>query len=157
MKIQTRHPIKRAPGEVAKIPRNSKDEEHMHQAALIEWAAVTDMPHLFLMHDSEPRKIGGYLFAVPNGGHRSVTQGARLRAEGVKPGVSDLMLPIPTERFHSMWIEMKSSAGSMTRDQLSWFRLMTARGFYCCTCRSVDEAITEIQKYLGVGHKVQAA
>ena len=54
--------------------------EHSQQAALFCWAAqhVGSIPELAL------------LFAIPNGGKRDKITGARMRAEGVKPGVPDI-------------------------------------------------------------------
>lgn len=40
------------------------------------------------------------LFAIPNGGKRNAREAARLKAEGVTPGVPDLFLQLPFIRIH---------------------------------------------------------
>ena len=59
--------------------------EHGHQAALMCWC--TDHVGTYSELD--------LLFAIPNGGLRNRATAARLRAEGVKRGVSDLFLRWP--------------------------------------------------------------
>ncbi len=68
----------------------------------MKWAALqtTTLPELAL------------LFAVPNGGHRHPATGAKLKAEGVKPGVPDLWLPVPRNLFHGLVIELKTELKS---------------------------------------------
>jgi len=73
--------------------------EHGEQLAVMQWAALN------MKRFPELR----WLFAIPNGGGRSAIQGARLKAEGVKPGVSDLMLPVARKGYHGLFIEMKKA------------------------------------------------
>ena len=54
--------------------------------------------------------LRGRLFAVPNGGHRSKTEAARLKAEGVVAGVSDLILLKSNHQYGALLIEMKTTA-----------------------------------------------
>ena len=58
--------------------------EHLHQKALFEWADRMEgaWPELRLM------------YAIPNGGLRTKAQAGKLKAEGVKPGVPDIHLPV---------------------------------------------------------------
>ena len=74
--------------------------EHSEQAALFRWAAMQSksIPALAL------------LLAIPNGGARSLTTGGRLKAEGVKAGVPDIVLPVPRGSYASLWIELKRPA-----------------------------------------------
>lgn len=136
-------PLKRAPGEPARISRACKDEEHQHQAALIEWCQVT-------RHPRHERPISEWIYAVANGGHRSLAQGARLKAEGVKAGVWDLHLAYPMFDQPGAWIEMKSADGRLSHEQISWGDLMRSTGYACYVCRSVDDGIAAIKHYLGM-------
>ena len=49
---------------------------------------------------------GVRIFAIPNGGARSITTAAKLKVEGVSAGVPDLCIPA-----WGMWIEMKRQKG----------------------------------------------
>ena len=66
--------------------------EHKHQVALIHWSRHVQLAEAA---DVKPgSKIADYLLAIPNGGRRDQREAVRLKAEGVKPGVSDLLLPL---------------------------------------------------------------
>jgi hypothetical protein len=56
------------------------EPEHNLQVDCVQWFSL------------QYPSLRGRLFAVPNGGHRSKTEAARLKAEGVVAGVSDLIL-----------------------------------------------------------------
>lgn len=61
----------------------------------------------------------GRLFAIPNGGQRSIATASRLKAEGVRAGVWDLCMP--TEKG-TLWIEMKVGTNKLTQAQVEWCR-----------------------------------
>ena len=52
--------------------------------------------------------VGKLLFAVPNGGARSRTEAAIMKAEGVTAGVTDLILLLGRGGFNALCIEMKT-------------------------------------------------
>lgn len=58
------------------VRKPPSDEEHRIQCTCVRWFRLK-YPHLFAR-----------LFAVPNGGRRDGITGARLKAEGVLPGVA---------------------------------------------------------------------
>lgn len=80
-------------------------EEDEHQIALIEWS------ELFTINlpgsPAHSHKVRDYLFANANGGKRNPREAKRLKRLGVTPGIMDLMLAIPTEYHHGLFIEMK--------------------------------------------------
>ena len=61
--------------------------EHAHQVALFDWANLHlgRMPELAAM------------YAIPNGGARSKATAGKLKAEGVKAGVPDIVPAIANE------------------------------------------------------------
>lgn len=134
--------------------------EHAHQCALMCWAAD--------MAVAEPRlKL---LFAIPNGGERNPVVAARLKAEGVKAGVPDLMLPVSCEtqaqhhhpdrpatlvttvvRWHGLFIEMKKPKdGKVSDKQGKWHADLTAQGYKVVTCWGWEEARDTLLWYLGI-------
>lgn len=124
-----------------------KHEEDDHQKAVIQWANLARINGL---------KVGDYLFSIPNGaslaGNKAqrARQMARLKAQGLKNGVSDLFLPVPRGNWHGLWIEMKSSKGRVSPSQAEWGELMIAQGYEFKVCYSASEAIAAIEEYLNI-------
>lgn len=120
--------------------------EHMEQCEVMEWARrkVWDKscPELDL------------LFAIPNGGHRNKLTGARLKAEGVKAGVSDLFLSVARWGLHGLYIEMKQeSKGKLSPAQQTWRDLVQEQGYGFVCCHGAAEAIEALSVYLGIEPK----
>ena len=91
-----------------------------------------------------------WMFAIPNGGYRTKATAGKMVAEGVKRGVPDLMLPLPTDKFHGLFIEMKFGKNKMTPEQQEFFDYATQQGYLCKVAYSADEAIEIIDDYLGL-------
>lgn len=73
-----------------------------------------EQQRLILWVDTFHPKEGKLLFAIPNGGSRHPAEAARLKAEGVRPGVLDLFYMEPRGGYHGLFIEMKRSKRSMS-------------------------------------------
>lgn len=117
----------------------SQATEHQEQVALFQWAALSGISELRLM------------FAIPNGGHRHVAVAAKLKAEGVKPGIPDIFLPVADDyRGHiGLWIEMKSAKGRATPIQKQWHADLQQQGYCVAVCHGWQEAQKAILIYLG--------
>ena len=116
--------------------RSHRDEEHKLQSTCVRWFR-TQYPAL---RES--------LFAVPNGGMRNKATAARLKAEGVVPGVSDLLLLYPSGKYHALCIEMKTPKGRQSVVQKKWQDTVQKAGCKYTVCRSLDDFITTIREYL---------
>ncbi len=131
--------------------RKIEPTEHQIQCAIVEWSN-----NFGLMGN----KVGDYLLAIPNGGNRSITEAVRLKKEGVKKGVSDLLLAYPVYRISKygeeeidaggLWLEVKSKKGKLSKSQEDWIVLMIAQGYEARVVYSVDEGIQAIKDYLGM-------
>ena len=120
----------------AKIPVAS---EHSEQVAVFEWAELASGRHPEL----------ALMFAVPNGGARNIVVARKMKAEGVKPGVPDIMLPVARKRFHGLAIEMKRRAGGrVSDDQLFWLDALTEQSWLAVVCKGWEEAVAVIEGYL---------
>lgn len=91
-----------------------------------------------------------YFFAVPNGGERSATSAAKVKAEGVLAGVSDLLLLLPRGNYHGLCIEMKTPKGVQSKAQKEWERAITEQGFLYVIARSFDEFVNITNNYLAL-------
>lgn len=93
--------------------------EHAEQVALIKWCASHVTEYVGLET----------IYAVPN----AVSDRKRLGyliAEGLKGGVSDLVLPIARGQYHALYLELKKRNGGNkgSGKQHSWARAMTHYG-----------------------------
>jgi hypothetical protein len=116
--------------------------EHREQVALMQWVEW--------MLPRWPELWG--LFAIPNGGDRDDIVAAKLKAEGVKKGVPDLMLPVARGNYHGLFLEMKRQEGGRVRpEQKEWREFLLAQGYQAVICRGLGEAMRAITDYLGKG------
>jgi len=116
-----------------------KRTEHQEQCAVLSWWSHNfgrwDLPYFAL-------------FAIPNGGARDVITGARLKAEGVRRGTPDLMLAA-RRSYAGLFIEMKVGDNKPTEEQKSFIAYLNEAGYKACVHWSADDAIKEIEAYLG--------
>lgn len=113
--------------------------EGEEQATLFNWAAMKSgrRPELRL------------LFHIPNGGERRKTEAVRFKAEGVKPGVPDLFLPVARGPWHGLFIEMKRQKGGRVSDaQKRWINSLLRQGYLAEVCFGWKEAADLIENYL---------
>lgn len=118
------------------IPLPTEEQE---QKALFEWAAVQmgRYPELAL------------LYHIPNGGKRPIGQAVKFKAQGVKPGVPDLCLPVAKNGFHGLYIELKRQKNARVSDaQKKWIETLTGQGYRAEVCYGCQEAIKTILQYL---------
>jgi len=113
--------------------------EHQEQSMLIAWARMTEgtYPELALLH------------AIPNGGWRHKATAGRLKAEGLKPGVPDLCLPVPRGKYAGCYIEMKSRKGRVRQSQRWWLDRLNEQGYLAVVCKGFAQAVDVITEYLG--------
>jgi hypothetical protein len=128
--------------------RRGADESRMQQA-LIRWF---DLMHRQL-GVSDPR----LLMAFPLQGLRTKANASRMKAEGMRAGTPDLLLAVyrrglPFSACDSgdagLWIELKTARGSTTDSQDEMHALLQRQGYAVAVCRSLDEAIAAITRYL---------
>lgn len=104
-----------------------------------------------------PRPQGAALRS-PHGGARSKATAGKLKAEGVVPGVADLILLVPqwftTWRgqqgclFAGLCIEMKTAKGRQSPEQKAWQAIVEAKGYQYAVCRSFDDFTRTVNEYL---------
>lgn len=114
--------------------------ESVEQQQLFEWAAWQSgsCPLLMLMHH------------IPNGGLRNKAVAGKLKAEGVKPGVPDVCLPVPRGRYHGLYFEMKRHGETTTEQQDKWLAALAGQGYKTAVCHGCEEAILLVCEYMGI-------
>jgi len=117
-----------------------KTTEAQEQAAVIEWAAwmAKRIPELRL------------LYHVPNGGSRNIIEARNLKAQGVKAGVPDLVLPVARGKYHGLYIELKRKGGRVSDSQKQWLAALRGQGYAAVVCYGAEDARQTIMRYLSV-------
>jgi len=92
------------------------------------------------------------LFAVPNGGGRRRVEAALLKAEGVLPGVSDLILLEARGGYGALCIEMKTHAkgSGQTDQQKAWQRAAESFGNKYVVVRDFPQFVNAVTAYLAL-------
>ena len=96
------------------------------------------------------------LYSIPNGAalagkpKQRAMQMARLKKTGLRPGVSDVCLPIKRGPYGSLWIEMKAPGRlkGVSEDQKEWGALMVKLGNRFVVCDTWEKARDVILGYL---------
>lgn len=74
----------------------------------------------------------GLIYAVPNGEYRHPKTAARLKLQGVKPGVADLVVACPSivedKLRHALYLELKTPVGKLSPHQESFRDLVVRAG-----------------------------
>lgn len=112
--------------------------EAREQEKLFEWAGWMEGQHPEL----------ALLFHIPNGGSRNRIEAANLKRQGVKAGVSDLLLPVARGGFHGLFVEMKAGKNKPTERQLDFLGAVQKQGYAGIVCYSAEEAAEALLKYL---------
>jgi len=124
--------------------------EHGEQAALFCWASLPEQQKRYPMLQ--------WMFAIPNGGHRNKAVAGMLKAEGVKPGVADVFLPV--FRFSNgeragLFIEMKRADGvpsDVKPHQTKFADFVKSQGYEHVVAFGWRQAVAAIEEYLGGAH-----
>lgn len=97
-------------------------------------------------------KTRARFFAVPNGGKRAGKEGVSLRVQGVKPGVSDLLIvdrPPSMPYLLGTALEMKRTNGvpeDVTPEQLQWLADFKARRWHVLVGWGADDALEKLRR-----------
>ena len=89
------------------------------------------------------------LYHIPNERTDKV-QAAILKTMGVKSGVPDLHLPIPSGGYHGLYIEMKALDGKPDKDQLWWADHLKENGCAHAFCYGWQQATEVLKWYLNL-------
>lgn len=101
-----------------------------------------------LEHLSEKTPALKYAYAIPNGGPRHFHFAVKLKREGVKAGVPDVFVPIPTKKYHGLYLEFKTPKGKVSDRQKEYMEYLESVKYKCAVVRSVEEAVETLLKYL---------
>lgn len=96
----------------------------------------------------------GLLFHIPNGGQRNAGEAGRLKAMGVLPGMPDLCLPVRTQKFGALYIELKKPGGKLSKAQEERIPRLREAGNDVQVCDSIEKAWANILWHLCGGQPI---
>lgn len=99
-----------------------------------------------LMRPAHP--ILEWVIHVPNGGKRPRGAAGKLKAMGVKPGVLDVLLPLPYNGWSGLAIEMKVGSNKTTEQQDDWLDVFEASGYYTAVCYTLETFMGHVNRFL---------
>ena len=127
----------RAPG--TKIARAKPiDREGQEQAALLR--------EIELRYP----EVRDLIYHVPNGGHRMKAVAAKLKAQGVRAGIPDLVLPMARGGYFGLYVEFKATIdpAPVSASQQDCIRRLNDQGYLAIVCRGHFDAMEQLRAYL---------
>jgi hypothetical protein len=123
------------------------DREGQEQAALLSEIELR-YPQVFEL-----------IYHVPNGGHRHKMVAMKLKQQGVKAGIPDLVLPMARGGFFGLYIEFKATVdpAAISPSQAACIRRLNDQGYLAVVCRGHFDAMEQIRAYLRLAPTVVAA
>ena len=140
------------------MPRRNKIEERFH-IQFIDWcfANAHRWPDASI---TVPRRVRSgrttievmaktlAFFHPPNGGARDAVTGSIMHKMGVRRGILDLWLPVPSCGYSGLVLELKAPQKYMTKEQKTWSDFLGRMGWRVWVCRSLSECIDTTTSYL---------
>lgn len=124
-------------------PKNSRakpvDREGLEQAALLKEIELR-YPEAFKL-----------IYHVPNGGHRHKLVAIKLKGQGVKAGVPDLVLPMARGGHFGLYIEFKAMPpfdAAVSASQDAYIQALIDQGYLAVVCRGHIDALECLRAYL---------
>ncbi|MDH0640637.1 VRR-NUC domain-containing protein [Pseudomonas sp. GD03860] len=127
------------PFRIKKARAKPIDREGLEQAALMVEIAVR--------HPAAAKLI----YHVPNGGHRHKQVAIKLKEQGVKAGVPDLVLPMARGGYFGLYIEFKAKPpfdAAVSPSQDAYLQALLEQGYLAIVCRGALDASEAIRAYL---------
>mgnify|MGYP002507804389 CR=1 FL=1 len=88
------------------------------------------------------------LYCASAGGmFTSMKQAIKMKATGYVKGFPDLQICEPSEKYHGLFIELKTSKGVASAEQKEWIKQLNKKGYYASICKGFDEAKEVIDVY----------
>ena len=105
-------------------------------------------------------EVADLIYHVPNGGHRVKAVAAKLKAQGVKAGIPDLVLPMARGGYFGLYLEFKATPpydAEVSASQHERIRKLSDQGYLAIVCRGHFDAMEQLRAYLRLEPTVVAA
>lgn len=93
--------------------------------------------------------FSNHLYHIRNGGSmKSAREGMKFKRMGVRKGIPDLFLSMPTHEYHGFYIELKKRGGKPSAEQISNGYAYFDLGYKFSIIDSLEEFINEVSHYM---------
>lgn len=96
------------------------------------------------------RKYPEIIFTSAPAVAKSPRQGHENKLMGYWKGFPDLFIACPVKGYYGLFIELKTAKGKVSPEQETTIIRLTNSGYKAIICRSPEEAIIEINKYMKI-------
>ena len=113
-------------------------EEYLIQKAVFAWAEIERVkrPELFLLEGSI------------NGVKLTIGQIVKAKKAGMKKATPDIRLPVPSGKYHGLYVELKTKNGKIDPDQKDYLKALGHYGNFACVCRGYRACVGVIRAYI---------
>jgi hypothetical protein len=74
-------------------------------------------------------------------------QAIKMKMTGYVKGFPDLQICEPNEKYHGLFIEVKTDKGVVSKEQKEWIKQLNKRGYYATYVKGSEDAIKLIDAY----------
>lgn len=135
---------KRAVNADGSLRKRPVDWEGQEQAVVIRWLLGEKMR-------GEPvGDLYDAIFHVPNGGARHKKTAADMKRQGVRSGISDLVIRQARGGWHGLYLEFKATPpkdADLAESQREWLEGSELEGYCAVLARGVEEAKAVLREY----------
>jgi len=98
-------------------------------------------------------EVEPYAFHIGNERKCHPSEGRILKRMGIKSGVSDYMIAIPSGVYHGLFLELKVGSNAPSENQQKFLDDMTAQGYMAVCVWGYEAAKACIETYLKMRHQ----
>ena len=124
--------------------------EHDAQVTVIQWASWHEARYPWLKWLHATINGAKLPYRKTRGGKRYSPEAIRLKAEGLKPGIADLFLPVPMDGYCGLWLELKVGTNKPTDEQREFIADMNAQGYLAMATWGSKYTIACIATYMHI-------
>jgi hypothetical protein len=127
---------------IAKPKKVTFPKEEQEQINFVTWLEKNNIVH----------------FAIPNGGKRNLLEAFKFKRCGVKSGIPDVCIPIASQPYHGLYIELKRVRGGViSESQKEWQEKLRKNGYCCEIAKGSEEAKSIVRNYLKLYNDIALA
>jgi len=136
-----------SPSASKRKPRRKQPEEDLQRAVFV-WVRQRE--------SFQPRLR--WFLHTPNGGARSSGEAGKLKAMGVRPGVSDVICPFPSGAWVGFACELKAPGRekSLSAEQQEFLEMARESGWLCGVATTLDQFVSLADCFLSAASSSKA-
>jgi hypothetical protein len=115
--------------------RHKLKPEMALQCALMSWL------------DAKHPSIKSLTMVSAGGMWTNIRQAALMKSSGYKKGTPDIMIAIPQNGYHGLFIELKTEKGRPSKEQKDLIKTLNVQGYSAHICRGWNSAQSTIENY----------